>query len=140
MAACAHHHRPKERIIRIQALIATLRPVNRPLATIVLAAVAVQLAFVAVGEGAASDAYLEIDAAPGAIGAPTSSVDPGPAITATPSAHSARADGGDESASIPSVQTIEVWELYIHPFWPDDCFWACFEIMCPCTRIIITIP
>ena len=126
--------------MRIQAPIATFGHVNRPLAAIVLAAVAVQLAFVAVGEGAASDAHLEIDAAPVAIGAPTSSVDPGPATTATPSTHGARADEGDESASTPSVQTVEIWELYIHPFWPDDCFWGCYEIMCPCVRIVITFP
>lgn len=109
----------------------TTSPRNRKLAAAILAFFALNFAFVTVGSAEVSDT--DTSASPTATAASGAPAAPKPAVASAPILDGAT-DATEESATDADAQV--VWELYIHPFWDDLCFWACWEIVCPCRWII----
>ena len=87
--------------------------------------------------GGAAESQFDTDAhpAPASVSDHDSSEGSGPTALPTPAADHigpAEAVSADESA-----QTIVVVEYYMHPFLPNECFWYCTSIFCPCAEIWI---
>ena len=109
---------------------ATTSPRRRKLAAALLAFFALQFAFVTVGGAEVSDA--DASASPTATAASDTPAAPKPTAASAPTFGGAT-DAAEEAATGADAQI--VWDLYIHPFWDDLCFWACWEIVCPCQWI-----
>lgn len=126
--------------MRTQKPIATTGRINSTLGAIVVAVVVAQLAFVTVSGAAMSETHMETHGTAVATPAPVTPEGVEAIIAPGLPVGGARVDESGATESSASAQTVDIWHLYIHPFWPDECFWACFEIICPCVRIVITFP
>lgn len=111
---------------------ATINTRRRMLAAIILAVIVAQPAFAAVGNAEVSAAAIDTGAELTATAVSDTPAKLGPTVASTASVDGAM-DASNEAASSEEAQV--VWDLYIHPFWDDLCFWACWEIVCPCQWI-----